>query len=156
LGSLRSTFSIYYADNEGFLPRFGSGASNLNDLFLPKYIERIPVISIPTVSESIHAKSDWHFPGPAPDDNAWGPLQPFVWFTKTFTDPISGDAILTGLITVNCTPPDSSGKTWSPWLTSRPVVCDPSRFPVDKGFPNSLNKPPSSNQKRNRMDLNLR
>lgn len=44
LGSLRSTFSIYYADNEGFLPRFGSGASNLNDLFLPKYIERIPVI----------------------------------------------------------------------------------------------------------------
>jgi type II secretory pathway pseudopilin PulG len=48
LGGLRSALSIYYSDNEGTFP---SGAFLLSSSLIPKYMDAIPFISIPTVSD---------------------------------------------------------------------------------------------------------
>ena len=106
LGSLRSAISIYYADNESVYPR-GYFVGNLNPAFrfilMPKYIQEIPTISIPNVSD--HPSSNdatSRFNG---TDWPWwnGSRMAYAFDTAD------------GVLTVNCTHTDSTGVTWSLW-----------------------------------------
>lgn len=111
LGALRSAFSIYQADNEGYYPM---ATLFVDRILVPKYIEQIPSISIPTVSESIHPKGSRFLPADAPQDINWFPNAGRPWFTQIWTTP-QGHSYMTGFIGVNCTHPDSNGRIWSTW-----------------------------------------
>ncbi len=104
LGALRSAVTIYYSDNEG---TYGN-PSDLDSLLIPRYMDAIPAISIPTFSghslrngsfidPSQPDTADWHAPWGTPDLCAWH------FF------------ILNGNLRVNCTHTDSNGTTWSLW-----------------------------------------
>jgi prepilin-type N-terminal cleavage/methylation domain-containing protein len=113
LGALRSAFSIYYSDNEGTNPP-ARGDQDLSPVLVPKYIKEIPRISIPTISESIHNKSNGVLFADTESDASWAPGRDMAWFARTWADP-TGTLYMTGHIGVNCTHPDSKGRTWSTW-----------------------------------------
>lgn len=100
LGSLRSACAIYYADNDGFWPL--SGTELIAALTTGgRYLDRIPTVSIPTVSSHGRTKGLYHtnFLG-----NDWDvQMGQYAWAYF----PMSGQ------IKVNCTHPDSKGRIWS-------------------------------------------
>lgn len=114
LGTLRSTMSIYYADNEGYTPHSLYGWPLLNELLLPKYIAEIPSISIPTVSESIHPKINGSASMLELDDYSGGAEGLAPWGMIWVPDG-AGAFFYTGKIGINCTHPDSTGRIWSTW-----------------------------------------
>ena len=104
LGSFRSALSIYYADTEGYYP--------VNQLRLPlaltaggKYIDEIPVISIPTILShtpnnlvrNLVPGIEWVYM--VMQINAWA--YDVTPMNETYQ------------ITVNCTHTDSHGRIWS-------------------------------------------
>ena len=105
LGALRSAASIYYADNEG---AYGN-PSDLSGLLVPRYMDSIPAITIPTHSAHplrnggyiddlfVSGPGDWNNPAGIPDLCAW-------YY-----------CCLDGNLRVNCTHTDSKGTTWSQW-----------------------------------------
>lgn len=98
LGSLRSAVSIYYADNEGYLP---TDDYNLFQSLTTgkRYMNEIVEIAIPT--QPSHVRNNYSGPIGIPD---WGwPLQPIAW-TYSAT---------TGQFGIACTHADSKGRVWS-------------------------------------------
>ena len=98
LGAVRGALSIYYSDTEGA----ALGTWKYLGYMAPKYIEKIPVIRIPTVDTSIHPPSDLTNFGP-PDDFSWA-INICSW---SYVPPST--------VNVNCTHRDSGGRTWSLW-----------------------------------------
>ena len=99
LGSMRSAITIYYADNEGLYPDFGSPIPPLNG----KYVDSIPFISIPTVA--IHFNCN----------RLLGTVFDAGWATG-FPNPCAWTFYRSsGTLLVNCTHADSSGRIWSTW-----------------------------------------
>jgi prepilin-type N-terminal cleavage/methylation domain-containing protein len=98
LGTLRSGVSIYYADNEGRFPNFGSN----NNILANKYLDEVPSISIPTQPSHVEGRYvsaqslglDWPNMG-----------NRYVWKY----DGSTGD------VRVWCTHTDSNGTKWSLW-----------------------------------------
>lgn len=102
LGTLRSALNIYYADNEGVYPSAVYGALKIVLTTGGKYLDKIPVITIPTVPGHVGIPQ---FNTPPVDD-------------FRFTDAASGgelDYLPNKSIVVNCTHTDSMGTTWSLW-----------------------------------------
>jgi len=118
LGTLRSSFRLYYADNEGLNPVIPMGlvsGEELSQWLVPKYLNEIPTIRIPTVGISVHGESNKNYCAPSPDDNEWtGGASNGPWFLLGDWSPTE-DLIATGYIGVNCTHRDSTGRTWSTW-----------------------------------------
>jgi type IV pilus assembly protein PilA len=99
LGSVRGSITIYYSDTEGLWPNSGAAGSLSN--LVPRYLDKIPKISIPahtvgtgnaghtTPSDAIVAASS--------DGGGW-----IYEFAR-------------GYVAVNCTHVDTKGSTWSTW-----------------------------------------
>jgi type IV pilus assembly protein PilA len=101
LGALRSALSIYYADNESYIPLgYQSFPTALTGG--GKYIDSIPVIQIPTANQSHQGNDLGHQATPA-DVEFWA--YGGAWHYSGFS----------GRISVNCTHTDSNGTTWSLW-----------------------------------------
>jgi prepilin-type N-terminal cleavage/methylation domain-containing protein len=47
LGTLRSAFSLYYADTEGLVPSWAGGMASNSMRLVPRYLDEIPRITIP-------------------------------------------------------------------------------------------------------------
>jgi prepilin-type N-terminal cleavage/methylation domain-containing protein len=97
LGGLRSAISIYYSDNEGIYP---DPFTDLAATLVPKYIDAIASIRIPTVPLSTHPYAKRSRPDR--DDSAWGAVLTswyYDWSTRE--------------LFVNCTHLDSTGRVWS-------------------------------------------
>jgi prepilin-type N-terminal cleavage/methylation domain-containing protein len=69
LGTVRSLISIYYADNEGRYPWL---SGYMEWVFVPKYAETIPGISVPGVPS--HAEDNGFIPFAVMIDGPWSPL----------------------------------------------------------------------------------
>jgi len=95
-GSFRSAITIYYADTEGYLP-FDYLAEELPSVLVPKYISKIPAISIPTVSSHINSDLIKGHPSEFPD---WAGKR--AWYYNG-----------TPRIRINCIHRDSRGSSWS-------------------------------------------
>lgn len=123
LGALRSTLSIYYADNEGTAlgPYLGMNAHGFHPyplrVLVPKYIEAIPKIALPYPryqQSYLHSREsdgclDGMYLGGWQDNDSW--------ISPLFTPPWQGGYryfILPGdTVRVNSSEPDSSGRVWS-------------------------------------------
>lgn len=110
LGTVRSATTIYYSDNEGTFFRT-NGITTLRDNLVPKYIQSIPKVSIPTVPDHIPGNNDSGVPGgfsenwfPSGPDNAIG-----------YQLAVSGLVQFTGEIVVACVHLDSNGRIWTTW-----------------------------------------
>lgn len=98
MGTLRSAISIYYADNEGRFPNFGSN----NNILAGKYLNEVPAISIPTQPSHVEGRyvsaqtmgQDWPNVG-----------NRYVWRYNSGT----------GHVHVWCSHTDSGGRYWSLW-----------------------------------------
>ena len=107
LGALRSAISIYYADNEGRHARLGYVVGGLQNILVPKYLNEIPRLQIPTVPNhplgsalvSGFPVTDWVLCG-APGS-----------YCDFATDTVANN----GTLVINCTHTDSTGTTWSRW-----------------------------------------
>jgi prepilin-type N-terminal cleavage/methylation domain-containing protein len=95
LGSLRGALTIYYSDSEGIWPNNGA-ADSLSDL-IPRYIERIPAISIPAHSGFVggHVTPVATVSGTQGNGSGW------------FYNRLNGDS------NINCTDEDTKGNVWS-------------------------------------------
>jgi type II secretory pathway pseudopilin PulG len=102
LGSLRSAVSIYYADNEG---RYPFSFSTINAILIPKYMNQINSISIPTVPSHGAGNAISNVPPGVTDVPL---LMPDGYIVYSYS-PVSGQ------IVVNCTHTDSKGTTWTEW-----------------------------------------
>ncbi len=100
LGAMRSALSIYYADNEGYLPRGGSIGPALTGG--GRYLSSIPYVQVPT-SNHINAMTILCDPSDAP--------------TPVVDLPASGGWIYQGsskgVMGINCTHTDTKGVIWS-------------------------------------------
>lgn len=104
LGALRGAISVYYADNEGLFP--------LNYMvvptsLVPKYIESIPPIEVPTSNHpsGVQFRNLVGMPGAVWDASAnFGG----VWLYP-------GTLGARGDLYVNCTHTDTGGRQWSTW-----------------------------------------
>lgn len=101
LGSLRSAVSIYYADMEGIFP-----AAVLTTSLVPKHIVGIPSINIPTVPVSLHSTNNEERSTPPQLD----------WLGNFAPTPAAWFYVSTGgVLAVNCSHTDSTGRVWSTW-----------------------------------------
>ncbi|OGS37814.1 MAG: hypothetical protein A3J82_09760 [Elusimicrobia bacterium RIFOXYA2_FULL_69_6] len=97
LGSLRSSLSIYYADNEGLYPSCIAGADSsiFQDVLVPKYIRAIPQVKSglhpgtdavycdsAMVAGSVHDSQGWYYDGVLPADSQQGS----IWVACDHTD----------------------------------------------------------------------
>lgn len=104
VGAIRGAIAIYYSDNEGYFPlhvNFDTGAPMPPSFFsplVPKYMEEIPKISIPTVPS--------HLPGNSETGNFVGDFigPPIIAYAYDRNN---------GIFRVACTHPDSKGVIWS-------------------------------------------
>lgn len=106
LGSLRSAIHIYYCDTEGMFPDSSVSMSHvLRDALVNKYIDAIPMFSIPTVTNIPHQTTThrvW---------NSAGPMD--SWMVSGWGYNYDGN---TGHVAINCTHNDSTGNViWSEW-----------------------------------------
>lgn len=108
LGTMRSAVSIYYVDNEGRNPNF-PGVSGLSTVLVPKYLNEIPRLSIPTVPA--HTRASGLVTGISPATPDWVICGAPGVFCEYAYDLISG----TGRLVIACTHTDSKGTTWSLW-----------------------------------------
>lgn len=100
LGAMRGATAIMIADlemNVWDLKLYV--ASDPTGNLAPKYIDKIPWISIPTVPQ--HRESPEIDPGFGPPTDWWGDN---AWFLDN-----------SGVWHVQCTHPDSSGRVWTTW-----------------------------------------
>ena len=102
LGSVRSAFSIYYADMEG--TNFKSLGNNTLTLVLtPKYIDSIPPFKIPTVPS--HVSGNMLYTTPAADflaNMGWG-----------YASDMTGPPFYVLNVGILCSHDDSNGVIWS-------------------------------------------
>lgn len=111
LGALRSGLSIYYADTEGIIP--GGWENPLASSLVPKYMEKIPYAQIPQTNDP-PTRAEWvsEIADHSVLHNGVGEFgEPAVWWYVTH--PTSFRPL--GLIHVNCTHTDMTGRTWSTW-----------------------------------------
>jgi len=105
LASVRSAALIYYADNLEIVNVFSTyvTAWHTFDYLVPKYIEKIPSIKHPTVSE--HPEGNGV--STVVSDALWtGMGWPYTW------DSMGGQRALPRIF-INCTHTNSRGVTWS-------------------------------------------
>jgi prepilin-type N-terminal cleavage/methylation domain-containing protein len=101
LGTLRSSLTIYYADNQGINPNcvVGPVSTVLSDSLVPKYIAAVPIVKNglhpPTdnvfcdsalVAGSVHDGQGWYYDGALPADSVGGS----VWVACDHTDTKGG------------------------------------------------------------------
>lgn len=96
VGALRSAISIYYADNEGRYPNIPMSLPLL--ALVPKYIDDVPKISIPTIPTHPSANAIY---GAFPMDSLF-PFNIGYFYNQG-----------TGQLNINCTHTDSQGAIWS-------------------------------------------
>lgn len=108
LGGLRSAFSVYYADNEGYLPP----SVTVNLILIPKYIASVPSASLPTVPRHNRGNLMENFVG-----------SDFNGSFKSYGDSLTGSddypwgysPSANNYVVVNCTHLDSTGRVWTQW-----------------------------------------
>jgi prepilin-type N-terminal cleavage/methylation domain-containing protein len=101
LGTVRSALSLYYANNEGFMPKPAFSSNGLRLLFVPQYLDDVPTFSIPTVPA--HVSGGGHISG----------IPVFDWSVNC--EYAATNAVADGKIVIDCTHTDSKGTTWSQW-----------------------------------------
>lgn len=94
LGSVRSSLSLYYADNQ-FFP----SAGGFNDAVLGRYIDKIPAVLIPPPGDHPRSETVGDYTGTINDTGGW-------------LYDITGTA---GRILIDCSHQDQQGRTWSTW-----------------------------------------
>jgi type II secretory pathway pseudopilin PulG len=108
LGAVRSAISIYYADNEGRYPQscysiyFPERAP-----LVPKYINPMPSIQIPTVPTHLYGNSD--------EGNAASYVVDEMEIENPLIRRVYAYDFRNGHIAINCEHTDSKGTTWSLW-----------------------------------------
>ena len=100
IGSIRSAINIYYADNAGIYPAV-DGFFELNSL-VPRYIDAVPAITIPTNPGAHPANNLVTVGGPGPIWEWADVLGPTAWMLSD-----------NGQFAVHCDHTDSKGSTWS-------------------------------------------
>lgn len=108
LGALRSALTIYYSDNEGLYPYYGSVDEALTTG--SKYMEKIPFVQTPQgrhdPSNDINRPASP--PISVPDNPGWYYLYlPSAFTPYGFPGPMA--------LVVSCTHSDIAGRTWSTW-----------------------------------------
>ena len=94
LGSVRSSLSLYYADNQ-FFPTVGGFSSAV----LGRYIDKIPPVLIPPPGDHPRSETVVDYLGTINDTGIW-------LYDITGT---------TGRILIDCSHQDQQGRTWSTW-----------------------------------------
>lgn len=122
LGALRSAMGIYFVDQEGYFPEcigVAAGTFCLPLALVPRYMDKIPSLSLPTVPSHVEnsgvrflwptgpgygAVAEWQaYNGPGGEGGWYYQISPWYgYFDKE-------------RIQVNCTHTDSNGTTWSEW-----------------------------------------